>query len=217
MTKARITKDPELRKTELLDAAEELFLSRGFDETSVSDIVSKIGVAQGLFYYYFKSKDEILNAVVERFSELFFADMSQFCNDDRLSAVQKIQATFRLMDSIVNQNEKIVSFVHEERNELMHYRMERKFADRLIALFANIIEQGVREGVFDVEYPEETATILLVGLGKYMHDALSCLHDRDMLIEKVQIALAVLEKTLGASGKCLSVNHPILGTGENHE
>ena len=44
---ARITKDPVVRRNEIIDAAEELFYSVGYDETSVSDIVKSIGVAQG--------------------------------------------------------------------------------------------------------------------------------------------------------------------------
>jgi AcrR family transcriptional regulator len=51
----RVTKDPEIRRKELMDAAEKLFLEHGYEETAVSDIVKKTGVAQGTFYYYFKN------------------------------------------------------------------------------------------------------------------------------------------------------------------
>ncbi len=47
----RISKDPEERKNEIVDAAEELFVTKGYEKTSISDIVKKVGVAQGLFYY----------------------------------------------------------------------------------------------------------------------------------------------------------------------
>ena len=50
---ARITKDPMVRMTEILDAAEELFYARGYHEPAISDIVKSTGVAQGTFYYYF--------------------------------------------------------------------------------------------------------------------------------------------------------------------
>ena len=63
---ARITKDPVVRRNEIIDAAEKLFYSVGYDETSVSDIVKAIGVAQGTFYNYFTSKDAVLEALVQR-------------------------------------------------------------------------------------------------------------------------------------------------------
>ena len=63
---ARVTKDPQIRIAEILDAANRLFNTKGYHETQVSDIVKEIGVAQGTFYYYFKSKDEVLEAVVRQ-------------------------------------------------------------------------------------------------------------------------------------------------------
>ena len=58
-------KSPETRKSELLAAAETLFRENGVDRTAVSDIVKKAGVAQGTFYNYYQSKDEIFAAVLE--------------------------------------------------------------------------------------------------------------------------------------------------------
>ena len=67
----RISKEPEVRRAELVKAARELFDRNGIKNTQVSQIVDKVGVAKGLFYYYFKSKDEIVNEVVkEVMSEL---------------------------------------------------------------------------------------------------------------------------------------------------
>ncbi|MBR6476951.1 MAG: helix-turn-helix transcriptional regulator, partial [Lachnospiraceae bacterium] len=59
-------KEAEERKKEILDAAEELFIARGYDETSTSDILEKVGIARGTLYYHFKSKEEILDALIDR-------------------------------------------------------------------------------------------------------------------------------------------------------
>lgn len=69
----RVVKDPEERRTKLLEASEELFLQKGFGKTMVSDIAGKVGAAQGTFYYYFKSKDEVLAAILERIWNRFAA------------------------------------------------------------------------------------------------------------------------------------------------
>ena len=63
---ARPAQDPQIRINEILDAAETLFYERGYQPTMISDIVRKIGVAQGTFYYYFTSKEEIVVALINR-------------------------------------------------------------------------------------------------------------------------------------------------------
>lgn len=65
----RVAKEAEERKQEILDAAERLFASKGFDNTSISNILEETGIARGTLYYHFKSKEELLDAVIERMIE----------------------------------------------------------------------------------------------------------------------------------------------------
>ena len=62
----RIVKSAEERKNEILDVAEELFAEKGFDSASTNDIINRIGIARGTLYHHFGSKEEILDAIVER-------------------------------------------------------------------------------------------------------------------------------------------------------
>lgn len=64
----RITKDPEVRKQEILDTAIKLFVSKGYEKTSISDIANAMGVSQGLCYRYFASKEEIYEAALYQYS-----------------------------------------------------------------------------------------------------------------------------------------------------
>ena len=66
----RITKKPDERRQELIDIAEQLFIKKGYEQTAVSDIVKKAKVAQGTFYYYFKTKEEILDSIIGRYIKL---------------------------------------------------------------------------------------------------------------------------------------------------
>ena len=54
-----VKKSPEQWKKEILDAAQHLFLDKGYEETSVSDIMNLAGGAKGMFYRFFQSKEEI--------------------------------------------------------------------------------------------------------------------------------------------------------------
>ena len=51
----RTVKEPEIRKNEILDAADTLFAQKGFDNTSTGDILEMVGIARGTLYYHFKS------------------------------------------------------------------------------------------------------------------------------------------------------------------
>lgn len=65
----RVVKEAAVRRNEILDAAEQLFVTKGFDGTSTNDILEKVGIARGTLYYHFKSKEEILDAMIQRISE----------------------------------------------------------------------------------------------------------------------------------------------------
>ena len=62
----RIVKTAEERKNEILDVAEELFAEKGYDNASTNDIIARIGIARGTLYHHFSSKEEILDAIVDR-------------------------------------------------------------------------------------------------------------------------------------------------------
>ena len=74
---ARIIKKHDERKTEFLDTAQELFFTKGYEKTSVEAIIKKMGLSKGTFYYYFKSKEGLLDALIERLSEKILEEVKK--------------------------------------------------------------------------------------------------------------------------------------------
>ena len=64
--KLRIVKEHDERKNEIIDTAAALFELKGYEQCSVNDILTAIGIAKGTFYHYFKSKEEVLDAVIAK-------------------------------------------------------------------------------------------------------------------------------------------------------
>ena len=162
----RIVKSPDVRRTELVEAAEQLFIEKGFEETSVSDIVKKVHVAQGTFYYYFRSKDDVLDEIVDRIMDDIVDIMDVVMNNDELNAVQKIFRLFSLSRAHrkkFNGRERLVDLVHDEKHELMHLKLAKKNTPLFEGFFERIIRQGVDEGIFNTAYPAE-ASIAIVAL-----------------------------------------------------
>lgn len=199
----RVTKDPEQRRNEILDAAEELFMTKGFEQTAVSDIVKKVGVAQGLFYYYFKSKEEVLNAIMERYMMVIVNEAERLIGEEGLDAPAKLCRLFLQIFSFGADKQDLAEIVHEEKNMAMHYTIARKVLQALVPPIVKVVEQGIAEGVFDTPYPKDTVEILTTGLGEYLHDDFFT-RDKEKKSRKFRAALFVAERSLAAKPGTLS-------------
>ena len=157
----RVVKDPDERKEELIDKAEKLFVKYGYDEVSVSDIVKKAGVAQGTFYYYFKSKDEMRNAIIEKNIEEVKRLIDSIIFNKDMTALDKMAAYSYSFQQWSREKGKMMDYIHEEKNEVLHYRMSRRVLGYLIPAYTQIIEQGVEEGIFNTENPDLGARAIM--------------------------------------------------------
>ncbi|HEX9092651.1 MAG TPA: TetR/AcrR family transcriptional regulator [Coriobacteriia bacterium] len=156
---ARIAKPREERREELLDAATRLFADRGVADTAVSDIVAAVSVSQGTFYWYFESKEAVVDAVVERVSRRIVAGVEAIAGGDA-PAVDKLLRMRDVLLSIVEQDRELLEFFHREGNEAFHDRVSRESVRRLVPAFERVIEQGVGEGSFHIKHTDDAPRFL---------------------------------------------------------
>jgi AcrR family transcriptional regulator len=167
--KERVTKVPEERKQELIDTAERLFLEKGYEQTTVADIVREIEVAQGTFYYYFSSKEEILEAIIEKDITALEEDVRQIMSREDANAAIKLNAVVNSIIGISTSRREIMNYLHEESNAVMHEKMERHTIERLVPLMTRVVAEGTHAGIFDVQYPTESVEFLLASLVYFFH------------------------------------------------
>ncbi|MBR2570065.1 MAG: TetR/AcrR family transcriptional regulator, partial [Paenibacillus sp.] len=86
----RVVKEADERRNEILDAADELFAQKGFDGTSTNDILEKVGIARGTLYYHFKSKEEILDSLIERYNVRLLCAAQEVASDKSIPIVERI-------------------------------------------------------------------------------------------------------------------------------
>ncbi|MCZ8520315.1 MULTISPECIES: TetR/AcrR family transcriptional regulator [Paenibacillus] len=160
----RIVKDPQERRNEIIDAAMALFRDKGYEHTSVSDIVKKVGVAQGTFYYYFRSKEEIANAAHERSLAARLDFVRSILADTGLPAIDKLRKVLLEGFPAPKSDQAILDYLHEESNSILH----QKWLVAKIAAFTpyltEIVQQGIAEDVFHLDDPREVTEFLLVGI-----------------------------------------------------
>ncbi len=163
MTKGeRRAKKPEERRAEILEAARRLFAEKGYDATCVSDIVRSIGVAQGTFYWYFRSKEEVFYEVARLYAEGFLEKVEKVAARKDLSALEKL---VKLVEVFFGEREdwerELVERLHTPTERALHDRIAQEYSMKLLPLLVSVIRQGVEEGVFGTDYPEEAAAFLL--------------------------------------------------------
>ncbi|MEN6326152.1 MAG: TetR/AcrR family transcriptional regulator [Syntrophomonas sp.] len=155
---------PEERRREIVLAAQKLFNSKGIKATSVSDIVKAVGVAQGTFYWYFKSKEEVINAVAQEYTRNYYASQIEIVKTPGLSALEKMH---RIWDDSLKkyaENISLTNYLHSEKSQAMHEQLVKENMVFLFPLMNDIIRQGTEEGIFQVQDVEETTLIFIAGL-----------------------------------------------------
>ena len=158
----RIVKTAEARKNEILDTAEQLFASRGFDNTSTNDIINAIGIARGTLYHHFKSKEEILDAVIERISETMIRNAKAIAEDKAEPLLDRLTDSIRSLNVESGIGEEVMIQVHKPQNALLHQKMQEKLISGVVPILAGLIREGNREGIFDTPYPDEAAEMVMI-------------------------------------------------------
>ncbi len=192
----RVSKDPAVRRQELVRAAYGLFKEKGFEQVSVSDIVKTVGVAQGTFYYYFKTKYEVLDAVLDDYMQESIAFIMKASDDGSMNAIEKIQAiiSHTLKPDLCEKN--FIEYLHSDENLAAHQKYMIKSFEMTIPLLTTIVEQGVREGLFDVRHPRETVELMLYMYG-YLNDSLALTKDREEYYRKIRATEDIFVRVLG--------------------
>jgi AcrR family transcriptional regulator len=161
----RIAKDPAERRIELIACAQKLFYSRGYETTSVSDIVDELGVAKGTFYYYFDSKLAILEAMVESAIGQSMALVHDIAVDPALPALEKwVRALGMVGAWKTARKEEMLALLHllqKDENVLLQHKVRTHLVRMMAPEFARIIDQGIEEGVFETEFADDSAEIAL--------------------------------------------------------
>lgn len=165
----RITKDPAERRQELLDASLELFLEKGYEKTAIKDIVQKVGVTQGLLYYYFPSKEDIVKELAVSYKDQFVKQLKDSGLTDKTDPYESIKlmllTTFRFFEGCSY----LIERMHMKGNENLHDRITFYFIDGIAQIVCTIIENGNKSGDFQCPYPREAALALVFGIVGTIH------------------------------------------------
>ncbi len=203
----RVIKDADVRKNEILDVAEELFNLNGFDATTISAIIEKAGIARGTVYYHFKSKEDVLDALIERHCERLLAEAKEIAADSRLPVMERLIQTLMSMNGDKEGTPSVITQqMHRPQNALMHQKTHETMLEAIPPILMGIIEDGIKEGIFDTPYPYESLEMVVAHVNTVFDDYAEKLTGKELL-KRIRAFIFNLERLFGAApGSFDSVN-----------
>lgn len=167
----RITKEANERKTEILDAAGALFIQKGYDATTISDIIANLKVARGLVYYHFKSKEDILDAYIGRMTAEFLIAAQEAAADKTIPVMARLLQTLMSLKAGEDTAAAEVSqHIHKPQNALMHQKVNQALLMSIPPILTEIIQDGISEGIFNTPYPYETIELIMAYVTAVLND-----------------------------------------------
>ena len=160
----KTVKEGEVRRQEILMVARELFVTKGYEQTTVNDILKIVDIAKGTFYYYFNSKEEVLAAIILDIVEEGAKRAEQILKDKSVPLINRIMMAIMAQSPEFEGSEEIRDEMHKVDNAKLEQLYTRTMLKRITPLLEVAVAEGVAADLFHLDYPRETIeSILLLG------------------------------------------------------
>jgi len=151
----------EERKNQILDAAMNIFAKMGFHKARMDDVAEESGLSKGALYWYFKSKDAIIAAILERLFNMALKDLKRLEQAGEGSVREGLMVYTQQLLGFMDRMRPLLPMMYEfyalmGRNKMM-LQFARGYYREYIAVMAQVIQHGVERGEFKAVDPEEVA------------------------------------------------------------
>lgn len=196
----RIVKEANTRKNEIMDVAAKLFQTKGYDKTSTNDILDAVGIARGTLYHHFKSKEDIMDALIERQTEYLLIAARKIAEDKSIPVEERIMRTVMSLNAseLGEESTVLMEHLHQPQNALMHQKINRIIMVRVPSILSDIIKDGISQGLFETPYPLECMEMIVVYLQTVFDDGIFELTKQEYAM-RIQAFIFHLERLLGVT------------------
>lgn len=153
-----------MKRDVFVDVAQILITTKGYAGFSVQDVLVAANASKGAFYHYFEAKDELVDAVVNRMADQAATAIQPVLDDPNRSAVDKLEALFHGMARFKAERKDLVLGILQiwlsDDNLVVREKMRRIVVVRLVPWLEGIVRQGIAEGTFTSDYPEQLPRVL---------------------------------------------------------
>lgn len=213
------------RKRKFMAVALELFYEKGYEKTTINDIINRMGVSKGAFYHYFKSKEDVIETISEEYARRGINMIKQVAERKDLNALEKInKALEKIMIYKKRSNDdriKIKGIFKNEDNLKLEKKILDKIKDNVIPIYKNIIDQGIEEKLFNIPNSSELPEFFIHtmnSLDKSIDELLYRAYEENMtkedltkrLEEKLSVYEAMIERLFNIKNGSIMLKQPYM-------
>lgn len=194
------------KKQELTKIAYKLFLTKGYENTSIDEIIKEAGIAKGTYYYYFASKEETLEEVINLILDNMVSRAKQVI-EMPLTAIEKFISVIMCFKPSVEE-EQLSNTIHLPENVVMHQKMNKRIITEAVPILVKVVEQGNNEKLLNCKdniYEKVKTTLLL---------SQSLFDDLNYTEQDVVVYIGILENLYGAEKGSLDFVKKLIGNKE---
>ncbi len=177
------------RKDELLQIAYKMFITKGYDNTSVDQIIKEANIAKGTYYYYFTSKEEMLDQVIEKMITEKI-ELAKKIVTENLTVERKLLGIISSLRPAYNESS-IIDALNNEGNIKMHKKVNERILDSAIPILKEVVQEGNEKKIFKCDKIEKRIRIILI-LSTELFD------NNEFDQDYIEIFIDTIEKVLGA-------------------
>lgn len=200
------------RRNEILDVADELFGQKGFDGTSTNDILEKVGIARGTLYYHFKSKEDIMDALIERYNAQILGAAKEIAANKSIPVNERIIRVVMALNISSGNGKEIIDHIHKPQNALMHQKIQKVIMNGLPPILTEIIREGIEQGLFSTPYPYECMEMIVAYTNTVFDDDMVEMTDEERA-SRIPAFVFNVERLLGVESGSLMYMMKMFGNG----
>jgi TetR/AcrR family transcriptional regulator, transcriptional repressor for nem operon len=163
---ARVVKEEEyaVKVNEILDTAQHLFFTKGYERMTISDILEALQISKGAFYHYFESKAAVLGGFIERIQQGVETALLPIIHAPDLTAIEKFHSFFGTLDHLRFEHRaaaiELMRVWYTDENAIVRAKVDDAVIVRRAPLLNEIVQQGLREGVFTTTHPDRAGEVI---------------------------------------------------------
>ena len=192
----KTVKEGEVRRREILVVARELFVKKGYEQTSINDILKIVDIAKGTFYYYFTSKEEVLGAIILDIVEEGARRAEKILKDKSIPLVNRIMMAIMAQAPEFEGADEIKEEIHKVENAKLEQLYLKAMLKRMTPVLQEPVLEGIDRDIFHMEYPTECIESILL-LVHMMFDCEVFEWKIEDYTRKIQAFLCNVERMMG--------------------
>ena len=180
------------KKEFILDVAEKMFIEQGFDQTSIAQILDATQIAKGTLYYYFTSKEEIMDAIIERWIDRSFEQVRIWVEQKQLPILERLMGALASLN-MQKDGQELLDHLHAPQNALLHEKTNQILLSKVPEILYPLFQEGFQTGEMQTTYPYETIEMMLTYSLQIFDNSFQKL-DQAEQNHKIQAFIYLLEK-----------------------